>query len=335
MDFIKPIGIIELVLISTFLIFNILYLFRLYSINKNIRVHKRKVLFKLLLRSVYFSLLIFSLLGPSFGENKQEVNIVGKDIMILVDLSESMNANDVKPSRLEKIKFEMKKIIDEFSSDRIGIIMFSSEAFVQCPMTYDKNALNLFTETLNTGLVPNSGTDFGPPLELSLSKLNDENSQTKDTNSKIILLISDGEDFGEETESALNKINDSNIKLFTIGVGSEEGSKILMSNGNYKKNNEGKEVITKLNPSSLKKAADNTGGRYFEISNKINETDALISQIINIKGNVIESKIIDVSGNKYFYFLLGALFLMILDFTINLKIIRIWFWLLISFLQSF
>ena len=323
MDFIKPIGIIELVLISTFLIFNILYLFRLYGINKNIRVHKRKVLFKLLLRSVYFSLLIFSLLGPSFGENKQEVNIVGKDIMILVDLSESMNANDVKPSRLEKIKFEMKKIIDEFSSDRIGIIMFSSEAFVQCPMTYDKNALNLFTETLNTGLVPNSGTDFGPPLELSLSKLNDENSQTKDTNSKIILLISDGEDFGEETESALNKINDSNIKLFTIGVGSEEGSKILMSNGNYKKNNEGKEVITKLNPSSLKKAADNTGGRYFEISNKINETDALISQIINIKGNVIESKIIDVSGNKYFYFLLGALFLMILDFTINLKIIRI------------
>tara|TARA_B100000287_G_C20671104_1_gene793402 strand:- start:3776 stop:4747 length:972 start_codon:yes stop_codon:yes gene_type:complete len=323
MDFIKPIGIIELVLISTFLIFNILYLFRLYSINKNIRVHKRKVLFKLLLRSVYFSLLIVSLLGPSFGENKQEVNIVGKDIMILVDLSESMNANDVKPSRLEKIKFEMKKIIDEFSSDRIGIIMFSSEAFVQCPMTYDKNALNLFTETLNTGLVPNSGTDFGPPLELSLSKLNDENSQTKDTNSKIILLISDGEDFGEETESALNKINDSNIKLFTIGVGSEEGSKILMSNGNYKKNNEGKEVITKLNPSSLKKAADNTGGRYFEISNKINETDALISQIINIKGNVIESKIIDVSGNKYFYFLLGALFLMILDFTINLKIIRI------------
>ncbi len=323
MDFIKPIGIIELVLISTFLIFNILYLFRLYSINKNIRVHKRKVLFKLLLRSVYFSLLIVSLLGPSFGENKQEVNIVGKDIMILVDLSESMNANDVKPSRLEKIKFEMKKIIDEFSSDRIGIIMFSSEAFVQCPMTYDKNALNLFTETLNTGLVPNSGTDFGPPLELSLSKLNDENSQTKDTNSKIILLISDGEDFGEETESALNKINGSNIKLFTIGVGSEEGSKILMSNGNYKKNNEGKEVITKLNPSSLKKAADNTGGRYFEISNKINETDALISQIINIKGNVIESKIIDVSGNKYFYFLLGALFLMILDFTINLKIIRI------------
>ena len=134
--------------------------------------------------------MIIALLGPSFGENKEEIDLVGKDIMILVDLSESMNANDVKPSRLEKVKFEMKKVIDEFSSDRIGIIMFSGEAFVQCPMTYDKNALNLFTETLNTGLVPNTGTDFGPPLELSLSKLNNENAESNELSSRIILLIS-------------------------------------------------------------------------------------------------------------------------------------------------
>lgn len=323
MDFIKPIGITEITIISAFFIFYVLYLIRLNNINKKIKVNKRKVFFKLILRLAYFILIIVSLLGPSFGENKQEVNVVGKDIMILVDLSESMNANDVKPSRLEKVKFEMKKIVDEFSSDRIGIIMFSSEAFVQCPMTYDKNALNLFIETLNTSLVPNSGTDFGPPLELSLSKLDDENSQKNDLNSKIILLISDGEDFGEDTENALDKINESNIKLFTIGVGSEKGSKLLLNNGNFKKDNEGKEVITKLNPTSLKKAASKTGGKYFEISEKINETNILISQISNIEGDIIESKIIDVNENKYFYFLLCALFLMLLDFTFNLKIIKI------------
>ena len=323
MDFIKPIGMTEIIIISAFSIFYVLYLLRLNSINKKIRVYKSKVFFKLILRSTYFVLLIISLLGPSFGENKQEVNVVGKDIMILVDLSESMNANDIKPTRLEKVKFEMKKIVDEFSSDRIGIIMFSSEAFVQCPMTYDKNALNLFIETLNTDLVPNSGTDFSPPLKLSLSKLNDENSQTNDVNSKIILLISDGEDFGEDTGNALDKINESNIKLFTIGVGSEKGSKLLLNNGNFKKDNEGKEVITKLNPTSLKKAANDTGGKYFEISDKINETDILISQISSIEGDIIESKVIDVSGNKYFYFLLCALFLMLTDFTFNLKIIRI------------
>lgn len=323
MDFIKPISTTEIILISTFFIFYVFYLFRLKSINKKIRVYKSKVFLKLLLRSVYFILLIVSLLGPSFGEKKQEINIVGKDIMILVDLSESMNADDIKPSRLEKVKFEIKKIVNEFSSDRIGIIMFSSEAFVQCPMTYDKNALNLFTETLNTDLVPNSGTDFGPPLELSLSKLNDENSQTNDINSKIILLISDGEDFGDETQSALDKINEAEIKLFTIGVGSEEGSKLFQGNGNFKKDNEGREVITRLNPKSLKKAATETGGKYFEISNKRNDTDILISQISNIEGDIIESKVIDVSGNKYFYFLLGALFLMLIDFTFHLKIIRI------------
>ena len=323
MNFLKPFGSFEIIIILCFITLYSIYFVRLVKINKKIKVNKSKAFYKFILRSTYLSLMIIALLGPSFGENKEEIDLVGKDIMILVDLSESMNANDVKPSRLEKVKFEMKKVIDEFSSDRIGIIMFSGEAFVQCPMTYDKNALNLFTETLNTGLVPNTGTDFGPPLELSLSKLNNENAESNELSSKIILLISDGEDFGDNTKESLEKIVDSNIKLFTVGIGSEKGSKILLTNGNYKRDKEGKEVITKLDPISLKESAKETGGRYFEITNTNNQIDELIYEINNIKGEVIESKIIDVTENKYFYFLLTALILMIIDFTINLKIIRI------------
>ncbi len=323
MNFLKPFGSFEIIIISCFITLYSIYFVRLVKINKKIKVNKSKAFYKFILRSTYLSLMIIALLGPSFGENKEEIDLVGKDIMILVDLSESMNANDVKPSRLEKVKFEMKKVIDEFSSDRIGIIMFSGEAFVQCPMTYDKNALNLFTETLNTGLVPNTGTDFGPPLELSLSKLNNENAESNELSSKIILLISDGEDFGDNTKESLEKIVDSNIKLFTVGIGSEKGSKILLTNGDYKRDKEGKEVITKLDPISLKESAKETGGRYFEITNTNNQIDELIYEINNIKGEVIESKIIDVTENKYFYFLLTALILMIIDFTINLKIIRI------------
>ncbi len=323
MNFLKPFGSFEIIIILCFITLYSIYFVRLVKINKKIKVNKSKVFYKFILRSTYLSLMIIALLGPSFGENKEEIDLVGKDIMILVDLSESMNANDVKPSRLEKVKFEMKKIIDEFSSDRIGIIMFSGEAFVQCPMTYDKNALNLFTETLNTGLVPNTGTDFGPPLELSLSKLNNENAESNELTSKIILLISDGEDFGDNTKESLEKIIDSNIKLFAIGIGSEKGSKILLTNGDFKRDKEGKEVITKLNPISLKETAKETGGQYFEISNTNNQIDELIYEINNIKGEVIESKIIDVAENKYFYFLLTALILMTIDFTINLKIIRI------------
>ena len=323
MNFLKSFGVIESLVILSFIITYLIYSIRLYSINKKIKVTKSRVLYKLILRSIYFSLLIISLLGPSFGENQEEVDIVGKDIMILVDLSESMNADDIKPTRLEKVKFEMKKIIDSFSSDRIGIIMFSGEAFMQCPMTYDRNALNLFTETLNTGLVPRTGTDFGPALELSLSKLNDENSRSLEINSKIIILISDGEDFGDNTNESLDNIIESNIKLFTIGVGSEKGSKILLGNGKYKKDKDGGVVITKLNPTSLKETARETGGKYFEISNINNEIDELISEINRIKGDVIESKTIDVTVNKYFYFLFTALLLMIIDFSIKLKIIRI------------
>lgn len=323
MNFLKSFGVIESLIILSFIITYLIYAVRLYKINKKIKVTRSRVLYKLILRSIYFSLLIISLLGPSFGENQEKVDIVGKDIMILVDLSESMNADDIKPTRLEKVKFEMKKIIDNFSSDRIGIIMFSGEAFMQCPMTYDKNALNLFTETLNTGLVPRTGTDFGPALELSLSKLNDENSQSLETNSKVIILISDGEDFGDNTNESLDNIIESNIKLFTVGVGSEKGSKILLGNGKYKKDKDGGVVITKLNPTSLKETARDTGGKYFEISNINNEADELISEINSIKGDVIESKTIDVTVNKYFYFLFTALLLMIIDFSIKLKIIRI------------
>ena len=193
MEWIKNLDYIEIILISLFTIFYFLYFIKFKKIDKSIPVNFNKILIKFFLRSTYFLLFILSILGPSFGESKKEIEIVGKDIMIAVDLSESMNANDIQPSRLEKIKFELKKIINEFYSDRIGIIMFSNDAFVQCPLTYDKNALNLFVETLNTGLVPKTGTDFGPPLKISLEKLKNDDSKPNTNKSKIILLISDGE----------------------------------------------------------------------------------------------------------------------------------------------
>tara|TARA_Y100000816_G_scaffold19184_1_gene12505 strand:+ start:304 stop:1143 length:840 start_codon:yes stop_codon:yes gene_type:complete len=278
---------------------------------------------KFILRVTFFTLLIISLLGPNFGIKEEKVEVVGKDIMIAVDLSESMNANDIQPSRIEKVKFEIKKIVDEFSGDRIGIIMFSGEAFVQCPLTYDKNALNLFVETLNTGLVPNSGTDFGPPLELGLSKLQDENSGDNDFKSKIIILFSDGEDFGEDTDQSIEKIKENSLKLFSVGIGTDEGSKILDDFGNFKKDNEGNDVITKLNSSSLRETADKTGGKYYEISKNKNEINQMITEIKNIKGDIIDQQTSNISENKYFYFLLIALVLVAIDFIFVSKIISL------------
>ena len=322
MEYIKEFGFIEILLILTFIIFYLIYIVRLLRINSSISVSFKGVITKIIFRSTYFFLMIIALLGPSFGNSKKEIKVIGKDIMIAIDLSESMNANDIQPSRLEKIKFELKKIIDEFNSDRIGIIMFSNEAYIQCPLTYDKNALNLFIETLNTGLVPNSGTDFGPPLDLSLDKLLADKIQKNDK-SKIIILISDGEDFGENTYEIVDKIKESSIKLFTVGIGTAQGTRITLRNGLFKKDKDGKEVITKLNSTSLKKIANETKGKYFEISNQINQINGMIYEIKEIKGDLIDSKFMDVTKNKYFYFLFVALMLMSMDFLFNFKIIKI------------
>ena len=278
---------------------------------------------KLVIRTIAFVLLILAILGPSFGADKKEVKSIGKDIIIAVDLSQSMNAYDIAPTRLEKVKFELKNIVDAFNSDRIGLLIFSSEAFVQCPLTYDQNALNLFIETLNTGLVPSSGTDFGAALDMAYEKIiNEEDAPAEKQKSKIVILISDGEDFGENTEESVNKIVEEGIKLFTLGVGTEKGSRINMRNG-FKKNNRGEVVVSKLNSSSLKDIAYQSDGEYFEINNAINEVPKLIATINNIEGELKDTRVVDTSANKFFYFLAAAILLILIDLIWSYRLIRL------------
>ncbi|NNF35734.1 MAG: VWA domain-containing protein, partial [Saprospiraceae bacterium] len=182
--------------------------------------------------------------------------------------------------------------------------------------------LYLFIETLHTGLVPNTGTDFAPALGLALEKLEDNDGTTLEQKSKIIILISDGEDFGEETSSMAAEVEDRGIKLFTLGVGTERGSKIRSRQG-FKKDNNGQDVVSKLNPKSLKTLAANTGGQYFEINATNNDISRLINKIGNIEGEVRDSRQVDVSANKYYYFLGFALFLLLFDGLVTLRTIKI------------
>ncbi|WNB18625.1 vWA domain-containing protein [Marivirga arenosa] len=322
MTWISSLGFEEIIFIIIFLILYFAYTFRVFTVAKRVGQAYSNILPKFLLRSLMFALLIISLLGPSFGDDKKEIKAVGKDIMIAVDLSASMDAYDVAPTRLEKIKYELKNIVDAFSSDRIGLLIFSSESFVQCPLTYDQNALNLFIETLNTRLVPGSSTDFGGALNMAHDKLTSEEAPSSKQKSKIIILISDGEDFGDDTESEVNKINESGIRLFTLGVGTEEGSKIRTSRG-FRKDKNGKDIITKLDSRSMRNLADETDGEYFEINQEDNEVGRLIATINNIEGELKDAKTVDVSANKYFYFLLAAIILLMIDLVTTLKIIKI------------
>ncbi len=312
----------EFLVIAIFIFLYIAYLFRMFRIGKILKVSYRALIVKAIIRTTYFLLFVIALLGPSFGDTSREVKAIGKDIMVCVDLSESMNANDIQPTRLEKVKFELKNLVDAFSSDRTGLIIFSSEAFMQCPLTFDQTALNLFIETLGTGLVPNAGTDFAPPIEMAMEKLANESSAGNQQKSKVIILISDGEDFGENTQNIISKLEETGIKLFTLGVGTEKGSRIKTNYG-FKTDKDGKEVFTRLNAKDLKTLAVKTGGKYFEINESSNDIERLINAINGIEGELKDLRVIDVSANKYYYFVALALILICMDLLIGLKTVRL------------
>ena len=322
MNWIREFSTTEMVFIALFLGAYIIYILRLVGIKRKLGTPIGMLWVKLLTRTIYFLLIIFALLGPAYGGETKEVKSIGKNIMIAVDLSQSMDAHDVQPSRLQKIKFELKKVISAFSSDHLGVIIFSNEAFLQCPLTYDKNHLNMMVDILNTSLVPKAGTDFGPPLKMSMEKLVDVLENPESQSSNIIIFISDGEDFGENTEEVLEEIIDNDIRLFTLGVGTKEGSKIKTKNG-FKTDRNGKQVVTKLNNSSLQKIADKTDGQYFEINESENDVQRMINAINSIEGELKDVKQIDASSNKYFYLLYIALALILLDYIFTVKVVKI------------
>ncbi len=322
MNWASSISDLELIFIGCFVVFYLLYLIRAIRIGRKLGNPIFRILPKLLVRGAAFALLIISLLGPSFGETSREIKTIGKDMFICLDLSESMNAFDIQPTRLERIKFEMKNIVEAFNSDRIGMIMFSNEAFMQCPLTYDNNALNLFIQSLHTGLVPSTGTDFGPPLKMAFEKLKAEEGAESRQKSQIIVLISDGEDFGEETDEIAEEIEDEGIRLFALGVGTEQGSKIQTSRG-YKRDQNGEEVVSRLNSKSLQDLARKTGGEYFEINDRQNDVERMINSINAIEGELRDSKEVDAKSNKYYYFLMGALALLVIDVLFQIRLFRV------------
>jgi Ca-activated chloride channel family protein len=310
-----------LVLAGVFVLLYFIYLSRFWSINRRLKVEKQRLFTKLTIRTAYFILFLIAFAGPSIGNSFKEVKEEGKDIFIAVDLSQSMNATDIGPSRLQRIKFELKDLIKSFPSDRIGLIIFSSEAFMQCPLTFDQAVIQLFIDGLNTGLVPNAGTDLTAPLRMALDRfLKDESQEVR---AKSIVLISDGENFGDDLDGVISDLSDNNIKVFSLGIGTQKGSQIPKGNGFVIDPKTGTPAITKLESQSLRLAASETSGEYFEISDESQQLGDLISTIERLEGGVTNTRMVEASSNKYFYFLLGALALALLDMILPIKTIKL------------
>jgi len=220
---------------------------------------KSRRLIKALLIMLGIMLGIIALTRPQWGFHWEEIKRVGVDVMVAIDVSESMLAEDVKPNRLERAKREVIDLIEMLEGDRIGLIAFAGTSFVQCPLTLDYGACKMFLDYIDTDLIPVPGTAIAEVIRTSLKSFS-----KRERKSKALIIITDGEDHEGEPIDAAKDAKKEGIKIFTIGVGREGGAPIPLKDGSggFKKDRKGDMVITHLDEITLQKIALETGGSY-------------------------------------------------------------------------
>ena len=244
--------------------------------------------------------LIFSAAGPQIGTRVAPIERKGVDLVFAVDVSESMNAQDIKPSRLEKAKFEISQIINQLNGDRIGIIVFAGSSHLYLPLTSDYEASQLFLDALDTKMIPNQGTDLSTALKTAMNVFNNE-----DDKFKVMVLVTDGEDHeGEAIELASTALNNG-IITHAVGVGTVKGSLIPINNGssnNYKRNKNGTLITSKLNENTLIELASAGGGIYSRFNNRDSKYKEIMSAIDNMEKRSIETHIYSEYEDRYQFF---------------------------------
>jgi len=211
----------------------------------------------LMLLSIIFG--IVALTQPQWGFHWEEIKRVGVDIIVAIDVSESMLAEDVKPNRLERAKREIFDLIEMLEGDRVGLIAFAGTSFVQCPLTLDYGACKMFLDYIDTDLIPVPGTAIADVISTAIKSFS-----KRERKSKALILITDGEDHEGEPIEAAKEAKKEGIKIFPIGVGQEGGAPIPLKDGSggFKKDRQGDMVITHLDETILQKIALETGGSY-------------------------------------------------------------------------
>ncbi len=271
---------------------------------------------KLSLLGIALVFLCFGMANLQYGSKKKEVERKGLDVMIALDLSKSMLAKDTKPSRLQKAKLFIREMLKELTNDRIGLIIFGGNAYVQMPLTSDYAAANIFLNSLSTEMVPTQGTAIGDAIDLAR-----ESFDQKQEKYKTMVVISDGENHQGDAVSAAKKANEDDIALNTIGVGSEEGSPIPIKEDGQKadflRDQQGEVVVSKMNASILENIAKNGNGEYFRL-NDIKETvSGLMNAIERMEKRKIDTKVYTDYTDHFQYFLGAALLFMVLEFVIT------------------
>lgn len=271
--------------------------------------------------------LLLGLLGPSLGLSRQPVRTTGQDVWLLVDISRSMDAPDVVPTRLLRAQAELQRLATQFPADRLGLIVFGSEAMVQCPLTYDQAALQTFIGTLSTHLAAPGPTSLREPLELLLQRLSTPNQGETSSSgpaprSTAVVLVSDGEDFGENLEPAVQALGRVGARVYAVGVGTLAGARLPGPNGQPLRDAKGQPVRSWLREAPLLQLAAQTNGRYLELNDTRNGFPTLLTLLRNAPASTQQVRTVTVANNRYRYPLAVALALLVLDVVLTVTVIR-------------
>ena len=272
---------------------------------------------KFIIFNLIIALLIIGAANLQSGSKMEKVKREGIDLFLCVDISNSMHAEDIAPNRLERSKQAISKLISKLGGDRIGIIVFAGNAYVQLPITTDYSAAKMFLSTVDTDLIPTQGTEVGRAIELAIKSFGENE------HNKAIVIISDGEDHENgDAVKAAQEAAKHGIKIYTIGMGLDEGAPIPLYNKygkktGYKKDKDGNIIITKLDDNILRQIAEIGDGLYVRASNSNVGLDKIYEDINKTEKSEIESNVFTDYEDQFQWFVGAAILLLIIEILLS------------------
>lgn len=267
---------------------------------------------------IAYILLIIAAANPQIGSKLEEVKREGIDLIVALDVSNSMKAEDLSPNRLERAKRAMLQLLNELKSDRLGIIVFAGQAYTQLPITTDYAAAKLFLNTIDTDIVPAQGTAIGAAIELAMESFDYEQG-----GNKALIIVTDGENHEDDAISAAEEARQMGIKIFTIGMGTPMGAPIpVFKRGKqigFRQDGNGNTVVSSLNEDMLSEIAAAGEGLYVRATNSNAGFDRILDVLSGLEKTEYESQVYTDYEDRFQIFLGGALFFFLLSMSINEK----------------
>lgn len=270
----------------------------------------KRLRWKIWLLAVAMAMVVVALARPQMGAKLREVEREGVEIMLAVDVSNSMLADDFSPSRLERTKYAVGRMIEGFEEERVGVIVFAGDAYVQLPITSDYLTAQNFVEQISTTQVSKQGTNVAAAIELAVRSFSSQSE-----GSRVVILVTDGENHEADAMAAADYAAESGVTIYTVGMGTPEGAPIRIGD-DFIRDQQGEIVVSKLDEQSLQRIAVTTGGAYVRASNASVGLEEIVSLVNKTEKAKFSAEIFEEYNELYAYPLWVALVLLLVEFVV-------------------